>query len=221
MNKIRWKWLNRGVALLVLVLASPLLAPQLLAFPYHARSGDFSVYSELPIDQAALDSVTEKSTALISASPLARPSEPRRVFLTAGGWRWNWLAFRFRNSFALSRPLTEPLIFNRSDLERDRMQAGAGGAAKRSLSGTIAHESCHGLIRREIGLDADWTKPAWLREGYCDFVARESAIDERRAAELRKTDPDHRALVYFDGRRRVAAELSRNGGDVRAIFAAY
>ena len=76
-----------------------------------------------------------------------------------------------------------------------------------------------GVIRTRLA--KDWTKPAWLREGYCDFVARESAIDERRAAELRKTDPDHRALVYFDGRRRVAAELSRNGGDVRAIFAAY
>lgn len=213
--------LNGIAAVLVILLVSPLFAPQLLAFPYRANSGDFAVYSELPIDQAKLDAVTDKSSALVSASPFSRPSEPRRVFLTTGGWRWNWLALRFRNSFAVSRPLTEPLILNRSDVGRDRMDSGAGATARRSLSGTIAHESCHGLLRRAIGLHVDWTKPAWLREGYCDFIARESAIDEPRAEQLRKSDPDHRALLYFDGRRRVAAELSRNGGDVRALFDAH
>lgn len=216
-----WRWLNPALAAIVVLFASPLFAPQLLAFPHHARSGDFTVYSELPIDQAALDAVTGKSAALVSASPLARAAEPRRVFLTTGGWRWNWLAFRFRDSFAVSRPFTEPLIFNRSDVVRDRLYAGAGDSAVRSLSGTIAHESCHGVIRQTFGLAADWTKPAWLREGYCDFVAKESLLDEARAKQLRQSDPDHRALVYYDGRRRVAAELSRNGGKVRALFAAY
>lgn len=211
--------LNRIAAVAVILFASPLYAPQLLAFPYHAQSGDLSVWSEKPIDQAALDAVAEKSAALISGSPLARASEPRRVFLTEGGWRWNWLALRFRDSFAISRPFTEPLIFNRSDIARDRLHS--GGNAVRSLSGTLAHETCHGLIRRSIGLHADFTKPVWLREGYCDFVAEESALDEQRADKLRTTDPDHRSLVYFDGRRRVAAELARNGGDVRALFAAY
>lgn len=219
--RLAMRWLNRALAAIALLFASPLFAPQLLAFPHRAQSGDFSVYSELPIDQAALDAVTGKSAALISASPLARAAEPRRVFLTTGGWRWNWLSVRFRDSFALSRPLSEPLIFNRSDVPRDRLYAGAGNSAVRSLSGTIAHETCHGLIRRNFGLAADWSRPTWLREGYCDFVAQESALDERRAEALRRSDPTHRALAYFDGRRRVAAELARNGGDVRALFAAY
>ena len=217
----RRRFVNWGVTAALILFVSPLFAPQLLAFPYHARSGDFSVYSEMPIDQAALDAVTARSAALVSTSPFARPSEPRRVFLTRGGWRWTWLALRFRNSFAVSRPFTEPLIFNRSDLGRDRLDIGDERKARRSLSGTIAHETCHGLIRREVGLHADFTKPAWLREGYCDFVAKESAIDADRARQLRASDPDHRALLYFDGRRRVAAELSRNGGDVRALFASH
>lgn len=220
MRSVR-RWLNGITAVAVVLFASPLFAPQLLAFPYHARSGDFTVYSELPIDQAALAVVTDRSAALVSASPFARSSEPRRVFLTTGGWRWNWLALRFRDSFAVSRPMTEPLIFNRSDVRRDRVYAGAGGSSARSLSGTIAHESCHGLIRREIGQAADWTKPAWLREGYCDFMAEESLLDEARAEQLRRSYPDHRALLYFDGRRRVAAELQRHGGNVRTLFAAH
>lgn len=213
--------LNRIAAVILLLFLSPLFAPQLLAFPYQARSGGLTVYSELPIEQAALDAVTHRSAKLLSASPLARDTEPRRVFLTTGGWRWQWLAFRFRDSFAVSRPLTEPLIFNRSDVRQDKVYAGAGVSAVRSLSGTIAHESCHGLIRRSFGLATDWTKPVWLREGYCDFVAQESALGEARAASLRKSDPDHRALIYFDGRRRVAAELTRNGGNVAALFVRY
>ena len=219
--RVAWRRLNRALAAIALLFASPMFAPQLLAFPYHARSGNFSIYSEMPVDQAALDAVTSKSAALVSASPLARAAEPRRVFLTTGGWRWHWLAFRFHDSFAVSRPFTEPLIFNRSDVVRDRLYAGADDSAMRSLSGTIAHESCHGLIRREIGLAADWTKPAWLREGYCDFMAEESALDQARAEQLRKSQPDHRALLYYDGRRRVAAELSRYEGNVRALFAAH
>ena len=215
------RWLNWVAAVVVVLFVSPLFAPQLLAFPYHARSGDYSVYSETPINQAALDAVTDMSSALVAASPLARPAEPRSMFLTSGGWRWKWLAARFPDSVAVSRPLTEPLIFNRSDLVRDRLYGSAGNVAVRSVSGTIAHESCHGMIRRNFGVTADWTKPAWLREGYCDHVAGESALDEARADRLRKSDPDHRGLVYYDGRRRVAAELSRNGGNVRALFAAH
>lgn len=215
------QWLNRLSLVAVIVGVSPLFAPQLLAFPHHARSGDFSVYSEAPIDQAAIDAVTAKSAALIAESPLARSSEPRRVFLTDGGWRWSWLAVRFPDSFAVSRPFTEPLVFNRSDVARDRLYAGADEASVRSLSGTIAHETCHGLIRRNFGPAVDWTKPTWLREGYCDYVAKESSLDAQRALELRKSDPGHRAVVYYDGRRRVAAELARNGGDVAALFAAY
>ena len=221
MTKSAGRWLNLTLLAVGVVLGSPLFAPQLLAFPYHARSGDFSVYSETPINQAALDAVTEKSSALVATSPLARPAEPRTVFLTNGGWRWKWLAVRFPDSIAVSRPFTEPLIFNRSDLARDRLYSGAKNVAVRSLSGTIAHESCHGMIRRNFGVAADWTKSAWLREGYCDHVANESALDEARATRLRKSDPDHRALLYYDGRRRVAAELLRNGGNVRALFAAH
>ncbi|WP_118857185.1 hypothetical protein [Sphingomonas mesophila] len=219
MTRSAGRLVNRGLLAAGLLFGSPLFAPQLLAFPHHARSGDLSVYSEVPIDRAALDAVARRSAALVAASPLARSSEPRRVFLTSGGWRWRWLAVRFPYSFAVSRPFTEPLIFNRSSIARDWVHA--GGTTVRSLSGTIAHETCHGMIRREFGLSADWTKPMWLREGYCDFVADESALDQARADEMRRTDPGHRSLAYYDGRRRVAAELARNGGDVRALFAAY
>lgn len=210
-----------ALAAVVALLVVPTFSPQLLAFPHRAQSGDLSVYSDTPIDPRALETVARKSAALVATSPLARPQEPRRVFLTDGGWRWTWLAVRFRNSFAVSRPLTEPLIFNRSDLARNELYNGTPPGAMRSLSGTIAHETCHGLIRRRFGITSDWTKPAWLREGYCDHVAAESTLSDTDAARLKAQGSDHPALDYYDGRKRVAAELARNGGNVDALFAAY
>lgn len=221
MSKATWKWANRGGGVAIAMLVSPLFAPKLLAFPHKANTGDLTVYSETPIDRAALNRVARKSAALVSASPLAERSEPRRVFLTDGGWRWTWLAFRFRNSFAVSRPLLEPLIFNRSDVARDRLYNGTPDGAVRSLSGTIAHETCHGMIRHRFGITADGTKPRWLREGYCDYVASESTLSDEDAKRLKVSNPDHPALVYYDGRKRVAAQLKRNGGNVDALFAAY
>lgn len=215
------KWRRQvAVASIVALLVAPAFVPEMLLFPYSATSNGYRVYSETPIEQRSLDRVTKRSVRLVASSPLSRPSEPRRIFLTNGGWRWTWLAVRFRNAFAISRPLSEPLIFNRSDPAKDRLFNGRAVGAVRSLSGTIAHETCHGMIRREFGVTSDWTKPAWLREGYCDHVAAESALSDADARRLRTTDPDHPGLLYYDGRRRVAAELARNGGDVGALFAA-
>lgn len=210
-----------AVISIIALLIVPTFVPAMLLFPYRATSGTLTVRSEQPIDQSALDRIAARSAALVTASPLARPSEPRNVFLTNGGWRWTWLAIRYRNAFAVSRPFTEPLIFNRSDLGRDKLYNGTPAGATRTLSGVIAHETCHGLIRRRFGVTADHTKPTWLREGYCDYVAKESTLSDADAKRIAVSDPEHPALVYHAGRKRVAAELARNGGDVDALFAAH
>lgn len=217
---MKWKRQVAVVSIMALLVV-PTFMPALLFFPYSAQSAGHAVYSETPIDQDALDKVTAKSNALVAASPIAQGQEPRRIFLTDGGWRWTWLSVRFRNAFAISRPFSEPLIFNRSDVARDKLFNGRSAGAVRTLSGTIAHETCHGMIRRQFGVTSDWTKPAWLREGYCDHVAAESALSAAEAERLKFTDPDHPGLLYYDGRKRVAAELARNGGDVGGLFAAH
>ena len=113
------------------------------------------------------------------------------------------------------------MVVNRSDLTADRVENGRVIGGRRSLSGVIAHETCHGLERRHFGLTVDLTKPAWLREGYCDYLARESSLSDSDAARLNASGQSHPALVYHDGRRRVSTLLTDNGGNVDALFAAY
>lgn len=209
----RWRGTRAALYLGLAVAALPIVVPQALAFPYRATSQGSEFWSERPIDQAQLDAIVRRSAALVAASPIARRAEPRRVFLTDGGWRWNWLAVSARGSFGLTRPLVEAVIINRSDLARDTVRGG-----RRTLSGVLAHETCHGMSRRHFGLAVTF-KPAWLTEGYCDYVAQESNLSDAGAAEARRTDPTRRALIYYDGRRRVAAILAANGGDVDALFA--
>lgn len=216
----RW---HIGAAAAAVVLALPVAVPQVLAFPYHARSHGNEVWSETPLPQAQLDSVIARSAGLVAASPLADPAgEPRHIFLTNGGWRWTWLALQNRGTFALTRAANEAVIINRSNLAADRMANGRPGADRRTLSGIIAHETCHGMERRALGIVAsDIRAPQWLREGYCDHVARESTLTPADVVRLQAEGRTPPALVYYQGRQRIEAELARNGGDVHALFARY
>jgi len=152
------------------------------------------------------------------ARPLTRPPEARHIFLTDGGWRWGWLALGAGTSLAVTRAANEALIINRSDLATDRMASIGPGRRPRTLSSVLAHETCHGIERRAYGLAIQWQVPNWLMEGYCDYLAQESTLSDAEAARLEATGQSHPALVYWQGRRRVAQALAANHGDVGALF---
>lgn len=172
-----------------------------------------------PIPRGRAAAILADANARTAASPLAHGDEPRRIFLTDGGWRWRVLALQAHYAFALTRALREDVIVNRTDFTADRVNNGLGDGRTRTLAGIIAHEKCHGMERRHFGLLVDLTKPVWLREGYCDFVARESTLSDSEVATMRKTDPHHPALPYYEGRMKVTAILAANGGNVDKLFA--
>jgi hypothetical protein len=206
-----------GIALVLLV-ASPLREPRLLAFPYEATVGADHVYSARPISAGQLRLLLSRANGLVIASPIHAGTEGRSIYLTDGGWRWTWLAGSSQGAFALTRPFAEAVIVNRADLVRDRVFNGAVIAGSRSLSGVIAHEKCHGMLRRRFGVIRERTVPTWLSEGYCDYVARDSSLTDAQAAALEAAHSYHPAIAYLRGRERVAALLGANGGDVDKLF---
>jgi len=212
-------WRRQAIyAAVAILFISPIAAPRLLAFPYSTQIGSHHVYSEQPITPQ-LESIVARADALAAKSPISDPSAHQPIFLTNGGWRWSWLALGSRDAFALSRPVSEAIVINRSDQATDVVLNGRRIGGRRSLSGTIAHEMTHGAIRRHFGLFADAHYPAWLREGYCDYVAGGGSLTDADAARLNKSDPQAPALAYWRGRKRVEAELQRNGGSVDTLFA--
>ncbi|NUQ17516.1 MAG: hypothetical protein HOP95_03535, partial [Sphingomonas sp.] len=127
---------------LALLLVSPIVAPQLLAFPYSGQVGGHRVYSDYPI-KPELVRIVSKADAVAEHSPIAIAVENQPIFLTNGGWRWKLLALSSRGGFALSRTLIETIVVNRSSAAQDRVFNGAPIAGERSLSGVLAHELTH------------------------------------------------------------------------------
>lgn len=200
------------------ILAAVVHTPAALAFPHRADFGSTTVLSEQPINRAAMGRVLARADHLLAASPLDRPGLSRQVILTDGGWRWDVLSIGARSAIAFRRPFSHALVFNRSSVAADRVTNGAPLGGVRTLSGTIAHETTHRLVADHIGEWAALRLPAWKREGYPDYVAQETSIRPDDEALIRRLNPNARVLTYYDGRRRVAAELARNGGSVDALL---
>lgn len=209
------RWFSMALTIIGAAWLLCAFVPEALAFPYYQQIGSTKLYAESPISPAAA-AVLARSDRLLNTSPIARAGGTQRIFLTNGGWRWHVLAPGEANALAITRPLTESIVINRGDLASDSISTAVG---RRSLSGIIAHERTHGLIRAHFGLSADWRYPAWLREGYCDYVAGGGTLSDAQAAALKAQGRTMRALPYYDGRKRVEAILARNGGSVDRLFA--
>lgn len=201
-----------------LVLASPLLAPQLLAFPHKTQTEIGTVWSEQALDLKMLDRVVKHTQARLSTTPLAEADEQRWVFISDGGWRWKYLANISSGAFAITRPFSPAVIVNRTDPNTGVVDNGRKLGGQRELGGVLAHEFTHELIRRHYGRLASARLPTWKVEGYCDFVAGESTLTEEQVTRLRQSGQDHPALIYFEGRKRVEAILRANDGSVDALF---
>ncbi len=212
-----------GAATALLVpFAAVVSAPQLLAFPHKAAIGATTVYAETPIDAAQMAKILRRSDALLATTGLYTSPVGTRIFLTNGGWRWRLLSLNSHFAFALTRPVSDMIddaaIFNRSDPARDQIFNGLDERT-RSLSGVIAHERTHMLVRRHFGMLRSVTLEQWKSEGYADHIAQESSLTQAEVDALKKAGKGHWGIAYFEGRQRVAAILAKNGNSVDQLFA--
>ena len=212
-------WLKVLAGAAGLILVSPLLAPQLLAFPYKTKTTIGTVWSERRLDPDMLDRQVAIARERLATTPLASAQETRPIFVTDGGWRWAWLALQSRGGFALTRPLNTAVVVNDTDPVTGTIRNGSDPGGERRLGPVLAHEFTHGLIRRRFGVVRAGLFPTWKIEGYADHVAGESSLSEADVALLREEGRNHPALPYFHGRLRVAEILRDNGGDLDALFA--
>lgn len=217
----RLSWLRWLVIAVPLALVAPILAPPLLAAPYRERIGQHVVRSVEPITPAVRAAVADADRR-VALSPSGRFRAPdQSIFLTGGGWRWTWLAGSAQGGFGVSRAFNEAIILNRADGATARMRNGAAIGGERALAGVIAHEMTHGSLRARFGFAADLLYDAELREGYCDHVAQESSLSDAEARALQQRGAQHPALIYWSGRKRVAAEMARPGASVDRLFAEW
>jgi len=173
--------------------------PQVL-FAHEISYRNLKVYSREPLDQniyAVLDRVESKLAASGANNQDVRP----KIFLTNGFSLYALLSLYIGgNSFGkgyAALPVSN-IFINKSDLAKDLVFRNAPANNERSLSGVIAHETTHLLIRKKFGYWRNLTMPTWKKEGYAEYVAGGSTLPYETGVKMWKENPrDGTGYQYF------------------------
>jgi len=173
--------------------------PQVL-FAHEVSYKNFTVYSREPLNQKVY-AVLDKVEARLSASAINNQAVKPQIFLINSHGLYKMVSLSLGgNSFGKGFPVlpTNNIFINRSDLATDLVFRNAPTHNQRSLSGVIAHEATHLLIRKRFGYWRNLSTPVWKREGYSEYVAGGSTLDHETGVKLWKANPkDGTGYQYF------------------------
>jgi hypothetical protein len=104
--------------------------------------------------------------------------------------------------------------FNEVDFRRDTFNFSSSDSTDRTIDGVLAHEVTHVALRQNYGQSILWTVPRWIREGYCETVARETSISfQSGSAQVRQASSDSSSR-YFYFKSYIAVRGLYDGSDV-------
>lgn len=203
-------WFERLTSVVLLGMIS-LHAYPYAVFPHSITYQNISLHSDRPLPVESTD-VIRKAAALVQASEITSPERKEHVFVSSERWK-AWLFLPSRKSFASSIPLTDFAFVADADIRLNISRSGESDAGPRTLSSVIAHEITHGLIRERIGLVNEIRMPKWIKEGYCDYISRESSFpeDEGRRLLLAGKDNPSKSFEYFVYRQMVRHLIEDRG----------
>jgi hypothetical protein len=159
----------------------------------------FTIYSHLHPDKnifTILDSVEN----LINSSELHKSKTTEyKIYLCNNFSEFSLFAITQRHSFAFNNPLTNNIFISKSDILQNTVQRNGNENNLRTLSGTIAHEITHTLIKDEFGFVKYILLDTWKDEGYSDFIAKESSFDYKKVMMLlcNSENPSSPSFKYF------------------------
>jgi len=193
-------------------------AAVLVAFPAPVFSstltrGNLTLHTTEPLPKSAI-AIVDAALALLRQSPLYEPTRSVDVFVCRNDWRWLLYSGGNGRSAAVARgPFLHDVIVRGGDFAANRYQQAGGqlSPAERPMSYLLAHEVTHLLVADALSLREKHRVPAWLNEGYADYVAHEGKFD--RAAALRAlsgaSSPTRREGQYLPYMLLVAAGLQQ------------
>ncbi len=220
------KWVRRAALAITLPLAlviGLLLFPQPL-FGHSLTHGNFQIWSDRPIDPA-IAAVLDDAGRRLRRSELYEEGEAFRIFICNEPWRLGLLTRSTQVGGVAETVFTRNIYLRELDIPANRLVPPWGRLADaevRTLSYFIAHEAVHVLQSRRFGRLNMARHPAWLTEGYADWVAKAGAFDfEENRRLLRAGDP--RLDVGSSGLYRryhlmVAELIERRGFTAERLF---
>lgn len=190
----RYLVVSAGVAYVLL-----LSFPQVL-FAHEISYRNLKVYSREPLDQN-IYAVLDKVESRLAASEINNQEIRPKIFITNSHGLYAFISLYFgSNSFGkgFAALPTNNIFINKSDVAKDLVFRRAVANNERSLSGVIAHETTHLLIRKKFGYWRNLTMPVWKKEGYAEYVAGGSTLSYETGVKMWKENPkDGTGYHYF------------------------
>jgi len=170
---LNWK----SIALIVLGFA---LYPALMLFPYpffrhQAHAENIAVYSDQSISPAIFPILGDVERR-IHRSPLDDSRLRHRIFICNDTWLFIFFANTDYHAGGVNKAwLNQDIFLRRAEIQRNRLigPSGIEVPGDRTLAYFIAHEIVHSLEVHRLGRYGYVRLPAWKREGYADYVARD------------------------------------------------
>lgn len=196
-----WRVLSRLVGLIVglVLLATALFILALIEAPgfftYHTSDGRLTIWSDEPFDEGAGQRVLADVEKRLATSPLDDELS-HAIFVANAPWRED-LFFNFARGAAGVNyfPLTNNIFLRHSDIDHDQVfgrRTGKPAPPPRTLAYYAAHEIAHSFTAERLGAAHLWNRmlPAWVREGYADYVGMGGQVDWRSLyQQYRAHDP--------------------------------
>lgn len=195
-----------------------LLFPQYL-FAHEVSHKNFKVYAKQPLDEniiRVLDSVEKR----LVKSPIYDKETTERIFISDSFAFYTFQNPISRKAFASTLPGIGNIRINKSNVADDLVFRDSQTDTQRSLSGVIAHEVTHNLIRKKFGLINSFTSlPNWKDEGYCEYVAGDTTLsfEEGKKRWLDNPNDDSR-YAYFKYQQMVIYLLDVEKISVEELF---
>jgi hypothetical protein len=161
---------------------------------------NMTISSRGPVDES-IRTVLDKVEVRLATSPLNDSGVRPRIVFTGNSRHYAMLSLYIGgNSFGKGYALlpTQNVFINRADYQHDLVFRNAKENNQRSLSGVIAHEITHLLIRKRFGYLRNLTMPTWKKEGYAEYVGGGSTLSYDEGVRLWKANPkDATGYQYF------------------------
>jgi len=207
--------------LLCLVILHSLLVVFPQPFLRHRVShANFTVYGPEPFPPEVYP-VLDRSRALLSASTIDEAGLSHKVYLLNSYRLMRFLLVRNVHFGAIL--VTGGIYITDADVANDVARCkklGPRDKRHRSLSGAIVHEATHHLIHRRVGWRENRRLPTWVKEGYCDFISRENAIDPSTGFAILDGRGSGRVpgFAYFEYRLVIDYLLTEKGMTIEQIL---
>ena len=176
-----------------------------------------TLYSTQPIPVDKGEELLSQIRSEISVSEIHDSKKKFEIFICNSKALYTFFGPLSRDTFGFFSLNT---IIAHADLETNMAKAYRANHNTRSFTSVATHEICHEMIRDKFGFLSNHTKPKWLQEGYCEYIAKESSFPENLGYEMiakGKADKSN-SFKYFEYRKMVEFYLDKKGYTIGELF---